>query len=453
MNQMDWEEKDAQLPLTYADLEIITEIGSEVLSTLSLDTVLKTSIEKIVNKCNLLGGILFLVESDYLYAKTIAGDRGASKFLQLIGQPVSNLKIKLAEHEGNSVVKSVVTQKEQFSFKLQDFTRGVLSPRMTQIAKIITHTEACLAIPIIHRGKSIGALFFSKSTKVDFADQLPLLHLLSNHLGIAIVNAEYYEEMQELSSELKERNRELRSALDAITEMRRQEKDMIDVMGHELKTPITSVYAILQIMQRQAEKGQVETEQFSKYINLAIESTQREVALVETMLSATKVESSKIEFNYERFNLLEILDHNIASYQATTLQRKLKIHYQKPQGNFMVWADKVRTTEIIENLLSNAVKYTPQGRIDIWLEKSPDFIKVSVKDTGLGISQEDVKNLGKKFFRAKNSTTNDSVASPSGTGLGLYVVFALVKGMGGKVSVESKPGKGSKFSFTLPRSR
>jgi signal transduction histidine kinase len=119
-----------------------------------------------------------------------------------------------------------------------------------------------------------------------------------------------------------------------------------------------------------------------------------------------------------------------------------------------IFADKVRTIEIIDNLVGNAVKYTKQGSVTIQTEYDDENVKVSVIDTGDGISQEEIVKLGQKFHRVDNYTGNGGdveIVRPGGTGLGLFVVFGLVKLMHGKIWVESEVGKGSKFIFTLPR--
>lgn len=446
--------RENKSPITYSDLELISEIGSEVLSTLKLDELIQKSLETIVHKCELLGGVLFLVEEDYIYAKTVAGDKAASRFLKLIAQPISSLKIKMNASSENAVVKSLIEQNVYFSHDLEEFTKHVLSSKVSKAAAVVTGTKTCIALPIIHKGETIGGLFFAKSEKADFAKELPILTLLSNHLGIAITNAKLYEQLDQLNKDLLTSNDELQGALATVNELRRQERDMIDVMGHELKTPITTVLAILQIMEKtKLKKGTIEPEQLDKYIQLALSSTKKEVALIETLLSATKVEAKRIHLDKYPIDLLEVIDSTIANYREISTRKKVEIRYKRPANDVFINTDKIRLQEIIDNLLSNALKYTPEGFVEIKIVQHSKTVEVSVKDSGVGISESELKHLGKKFFRAKESLAEaekNGFSSPTGTGLGLYVVQGLLKEMGGNLKIESVLGKGTTFSFTLP---
>lgn len=128
-------------------------------------------------------------------------------------------------------------------------------------------------------------------------------------------------------------------------------------------------------------------------------------------------------------------------------------HISDGVGN--VYADRSQMQEIVDNLISNAVKYTDKGWIDIFVENDGDFVKFKIVDTGIGIAEEDQVNLGKKFYRVGPHVSDESrlynVVRPGGTGLGLYVTFNLVRKQGGTVSVESEPGKGSTFTFSIPK--
>src|SRR5262249_33991502 len=142
--------------------------------------------------------------------------------------------------------------------------------------------------------------------------------------------------------------------------------------------------------------------------------------------------------------------------QKTAAEQKgLKLDYTPPAGDIFTYADRTRTQEVVDNFLSNAVKYTDKGtiKVDVWKDGSFGWIRV--KDSGIGISEDDLKNLGKKFFRAKQYTPGGvtkeaNIVRPGGTGLGLYVTFDLIRIMGGTLYINSKIGDGSSFTFSLP---
>ncbi len=431
--------------ITQEDLQNLLEMSHEIMGNLALKNLMQTSIEKIVTKCNLLGGILFQLKEDKIYARTIAGEKGVQNFLKLIREPISNLKLNMNTEIDNYVVNCIIKQQDQFSYDLYDFTRGVLSQRVTKVAKLLTSTQSCIAFPILYRGKAVGALFFSKAKKEDFSKEMHILKFAADLLGIAMTNANLY-------TDLENSNKELQQALDTVNELRRQEKDMIDVMGHELKTPITAVQAILEVMDKTyQQKGTIDNDKLGKYLKLAVESTKKEVALIRTLLSATRVEYNRFEINYEPLNLLDVLELSINSHKELIDKQKLKIRYRRPYGEFIINTDKSRLYEIIDNLISNAIKYTPRGFIEVTVTENIHEASFSIRDTGIGISKSDLKDLGKKFFRVKPSQYRKGFIRPGGTGLGLYVVFNLVTMIGAKIDVKSEPGRGTKFTITLPK--
>lgn len=439
---------------SYADLEIISDVSSSMLDTLALNKLLNNAISKIVKKLNLLGGLVFLVEDNVLYPRTVAGGQRAVQFLRLIGQPITSLRLELnAKYSDNLIVKSVLTKTPQVSAKVEDFTKHLLSSNAAGIAQMITGTKSGIVLPILHGDDTIGGVYVAKSTKGEFQAEMPLLKLLCHHLGIAITNARLYESMENLSKELEERNSELKNALDAFRELRRQEKDMLDVMGHELRTPITVVQGVLEVMDKLRKKtGKIEGEKLDRYLNLALNSTRKEVALIETLLSATKVESKQLHLQRERVDMLQLVKHSIEIFKEIANSKGISLKLDATNQKFFAYVDEIRTQEVLDNLISNAIKYTLKGYVEVNLSYGSSHIEIGVKDTGIGIEKADLKNLGKKFYRARSngSGKDKDFVRPGGTGLGLYVAYRLVSLMGGVISVDSTVGKGTKFVVTLP---
>lgn len=183
---------------------------------------------------------------------------------------------------------------------------------------------------------------------------------------------------------------------------------------------------------------------------MAIESVRRELTLIETLLSATKVEGNRIQLHLTKIDMKDVIDDSLEALRRDAQEKGLTINYDPPQHEIIAYADRVRTQEVMDNFLSNAIKYTPRGQITISVGEDDGFAWISVKDSGVGISREDIKKLGKKFFRAQPHYSAEDGARPSGTGLGLYVTFELIDVMNGKRDIQSEIGKGSTFSFYLP---
>ena len=189
--------------------------------------------------------------------------------------------------------------------------------------------------------------------------------------------------------------------------------------------------------------------------NFADENIKREIVLLETMLSATKIDNAKLELKLEKVDMLDVIHDTLLAEESKAKEKGLQIKTELPSECF-IFVDRVRIQEVVDNLINNAVKYTNEGSVKIILEENHDFALLSIIDTGIGISAQDLKNLGKKFYRANNYLEKSEkadfhVVRPGGTGLGLYVTFELVTAMGGKIVVASSLGKGTRFTVYLPK--
>ncbi|HLD03837.1 MAG TPA: HAMP domain-containing sensor histidine kinase, partial [Candidatus Dojkabacteria bacterium] len=243
----------------------------------------------------------------------------------------------------------------------------------------------------------------------------------------------------------------LQETLNQLQEVRRRERDMIDVMGHELRTPITIVRNALLVMDSDYNNNKLPPDKLRKYLDMSIESVRREITLIETLLSATKVEGNRIQLTLKKVDLIDVVNDALEAHKKIAGNKNLAIDFVPPEQPVFVYADRVRTQEIMDNYVSNAIKYTVKGGVTIRISLENDIAKVAVTDTGVGISKEDLVNLGKKFFRAGKTFSRATTSTqPSGTGLGLFVAFELLRLMNGTKEIKSDMGKGSTFSFTLP---
>lgn len=341
-----------------------------------------------------------------------------------------------------------------------------LESEIAEIMKCMTEKDIKVIVPLKQSEDNLAMLIVGKKeADSPYSRQdVGFLDGIATTVGLAVTRSLYYLEVEDLNknlqkrvdeatAELSEKNKDLTDALEKLEEVRRQERDMIDVMGHELRTPITIVRnALLVLQSKLEEKKKPSVKVMKEYVEKAVEGAKRELDLVETLLSATKVESNRIQMTLTKIDAIDIVEDAIYAHQHFADEKKLKIVFKKPKKDIFVYADKTRIQEVADNLLSNAIKYTMQGDVKIEIHEKDKKVHIAFIDKGIGISKEDQKNLGKKFFRAKQHLNRkdgngDGVVRPGGTGLGLYVSFNLMKLMGGKVNVESEVGKGSTFTI------
>jgi len=183
------------------------------------------------------------------------------------------------------------------------------------------------------------------------------------------------------------------------------------------------------------------------FLGIVQSNTDRLVGLINDLLDISRIEAGRLELNITTVPLDPVIREVAASLRNQIEEKKLSLELALPQEPIQVRADRARITQVLTNLLSNAYKFTPEGgKISVSAEVTNGQVQVDVADTGTGISAQDQKKLFTKFFRVDSSTTREI----GGTGLGLTIAKSIVEMHGGKIWVESKPGKGSTFSFTLP---
>ena len=166
--------------------------------------------------------------------------------------------------------------------------------------------------------------------------------------------------------------------------------------------------------------------------------------LIVDLLDVTKIESGKLQFNMSHFDLDELVRETVASMQLVAERHELIVAGELGE---QAYGDPERLAQVLINFISNAIKYSPNaGAISIALERSDREVVVSVRDQGLGISEDMQKQVFDRFFRV----TGPSMESFPGLGLGLYISSEIIKRLDGRIWVKSAPGEGSTFSFSLP---
>ncbi|WP_316788716.1 PAS domain S-box protein [Pedobacter frigoris] len=239
-----------------------------------------------------------------------------------------------------------------------------------------------------------------------------------------------------------QRKRILGTVLD-ITEFKRlqqQKDDFISIASHELKTPITSLKASLQLLDRMKDKGT--TPMTTKLIGQATKSMNKISELVEDLLNVSRMNQGQVGLNKKTFRLSEMLD-DCCNHVRAGGDHELVFEGDR---NLEVFADEQRIDQVVVNFVNNAVKYAPNSRkIYLVVEKLGNAARVSVKDNGPGIPKDKLPHLFDRYFRA-----DVSGFQVSGLGLGLYISADIIERHDGKIGVDSEEGKGSTFWFTLP---
>jgi PAS domain S-box-containing protein len=262
----------------------------------------------------------------------------------------------------------------------------------------------------------------------------PIKNLINEIIGLSAISRDFTEvnEQQNLFKE-------------EILKSSQFKSDFMSSMSHELRTPLNSIIGFSDIL---LEKyyGDLNEKQYH-YVNNVRTSADHLLNLINDILDISKIEAGKMELNIENIHLNNIINTVENTLRPEFKKKNLKFDVIGLDDKNIIQADSVRLQEIMFNLLSNAVKYTKEGGIKLEIIESQDFWTFNIKDTGVGIKEEDFDLVFQEFKRIKS----DFIASIEGTGLGLSLTKKLVELHGGNISFTSDYGKGSTFTFSLPK--
>lgn len=291
---------------------------------------------------------------------------------------------------------------------------------------IIFLSAATANINLITKGYSSGGLDYI-SKPVD--------------MNILLLKVKTFYRIYEQSRALNEMQVALRAEIEFRKEAERKKDEFISIASHELKTPMTSIKGYIQLLERSLDKNDKET------IRTRLHKVQNQIEklnlLIVDLLDISKIESGKLKFNKKYFAFDDLLDHIIEVMQQSNPQvRILK------KGNFEadIYADEMRIEQVIINFITNAIKYAPDGEeIHITTEMRGDDIYFSVRDFGIGMSQEHQQKVFEKFYRIEETS-----ARFQGLGIGLYICQEIIERHNGIIGANSIPDEGSEFYFQIP---
>jgi len=250
------------------------------------------------------------------------------------------------------------------------------------------------------------------------------------------------------SRELERATAELKAANARLQELDRLKDDFISTVTHELRTPLTSIRSLSEILNTNPGIEPARIENFTKII---IKESDRLIRLISQVLDYEKIESARIEWSVSALDLKEVIDDAVAGTQQLIHDKNITLDLDADDHIPQVFGDRDRLVQVLVNLISNAVKFCEpyRGRIAIRLRVQGDNLLVQVADNGIGIKSENLNKIFEPFHQIKNPTKG----RPLGTGIGLTISKRIIDFHHGRIWVESTPGQGATFSFTLPVNR
>jgi signal transduction histidine kinase/CHASE3 domain sensor protein len=319
------------------------------------------------------------------------------------------------------------------------------------------------AFPIKTHGKVTGVLNVYASEPLHFDPEIvALLDGVASDISFALANLEQEENRKQAEEEVRRLNEDLERRVSERTEQladvnrqlaernreveraTRMKSQFLARMSHELRTPLNAIVGFSDLLGEESV-GRLGEKQ-RRFVGHIRAGAYHLLQLISDVLDVSKIEAGRIELNPVSFGALEATVELLSIVRPLAVSKGINVESIIGE-DLLVYADRVRFKQILYNLLSNAVKFTPEGG-RVWIEaaRKDDCVQICVGDTGIGIAPEEQTAVFEEFYQAGGTTKTPG----EGTGLGLNITKRLVELHGGKIWVESEPGRGSRFRFTLP---
>jgi GAF domain-containing protein len=325
--------------------------------------------------------------------------------------------------------------------------RALLEGRVIHIADVLadpdyTWAEAqrlggyrtVLAVPMMREGVPMGVLTLTRSEVRPFTEkQIELVLTFADQAAIAIENVRLFDEIQD-------KNRQLAEASE-------HKSQFVSSMSHELRTPLNAIIGLTDMLVTNAAR--FGTEKAKEPLQRVHRAGTHLLGLINQVLDLSKIEAGKLELNPQTVQLAPLIDEVVGTARQLAEQNKNRLLVEAQENLGELTVDSMRLRQILLNLLSNACKFTKAGEVKLRVKKVVDggnWIEAAVADTGIGMTPEQQAKLFEEFIQADSSTARQY----GGTGLGLAITRKLARMMGGDVTVQSEPGKGSVFTVRLP---
>ncbi|KAI8145982.1 hypothetical protein BJV82DRAFT_31161 [Fennellomyces sp. T-0311] len=321
--------------------------------------------------------------------------------------------------------------------------------------------KSVICMPCIHKNTLVGVLYLQANLSTFTHKHVTVLHILCHQIGISITNALLFKSVQKATlantrmiEKQREALEEARSSREQALKATKLKSNFLANMSHELRTPFSGFYGMIELL----SDTRLDPEQ-REFVFIAKQSCEMLLQIIDDLLDFSKLEAHKVKLHHGLFYVEDLIEDRVELLITLASNKNLELTcFTDPDVPPMIYADGNRIGQILMNLIGNAIKFTMHGEVVVHCSVVPEnerfnpplgedelMLKFSVQDTGIGMTEEQIKSLFVPFSQVDGSTTRNF----GGTGLGLSICLELVRLMGGDVWVESKINVGSTFYFRV----
>ena len=380
--------------------------------------------------------------------------------------------------------------KNSLQEKIKEGETSEVSPHEAYLAllNILEDVEEARIQAVEERNKTLaiitnftdGLLFFDKENKLSLINPVAERYLLVEGVEViekSLLGLKDFSRFKPIISFLKKKRKVLREEVKfeenltvevSIVSVKRIEEELgklvvlhditreklvetmktefVSLAAHQLRTPLSAIKWTLRMI-LDGDLGKITKEQ-REFLEKTYKSNERMISLINDLLNVTRIEEGRYLYNLSLVSFKDLVNEVIENYKEEIKRKKIKFDFVSSYKNMpKIKLDAEKIKLAISNLLDNAIRYTPEkGKVTVFLEANKKEVKVSVKDSGIGIPEDQKGRLFSKFFRAANAIRTET----EGSGLGLFIAKNIVEAHGGRIGFESEEGKGSTFYFILP---
>jgi signal transduction histidine kinase len=412
------EVRTRELGQSVAELRALGEVSQAVNSTLDLETVLNTIVTKAVQLSGTDAGAIYVfdeAQKDFRLRSTFG----------MTNEMVAAVK---EQHIGGDDPVGQAS-KQRSAVQIADLRDQ--PPSLVTELVLRAGYRALLVVPLLRSDECVGALVVRRKEPGEFPKQtIDLLQTFAAQSVLAIQNARLFREIEEKGREL--------------VVASQHKSQFLANMSHELRTPLNAILGYTELM---IDQTYGEFPARMAVVLGRVQSNGRHLlGLINDVLDLSKIEAGQLALSLVDYSIDDVVQTALTAVESLATEKHLALKSELPSGLPRARGDERRITQVLLNLIGNAIKFTDAGEVAVRASAANGSFTIAVRDTGPGIATADQAKIFEEFQQADTSITRKK----GGTGLGLAIAKRIVEMHGGRIAVESSPGQGSTFAFTLP---